>query len=164
MDKITIERIKLMHPSLRTKTLEDYTAANNVLGKGVRLRFTHTLRTFAEQDNLYKKRPKVTNAKAGQSYHNYGLAFDIVLLYDKDGDDNFEEASWNRLKDGDNDGVADWLEVTKVLTTRGWTNGFMSNGKKWDFPHFQIDFRLHWKELLRRYNAGDFVEGKYVRL
>ena len=80
MDKLTIERIKTMHPTLRTKLLKDYTDANNLLGKGVRLRFSYTLRTFAEQDALFLKRPKVKNAKGGQSYHNYGLAFDIVML------------------------------------------------------------------------------------
>ena len=164
MDKSTLEKIELMHPQLRAKTLEDYKAANNVLGKGVRLRFSHTLRTFEEQNALYNKRPKVTSAKGGESYHNYGLAFDIVLLYDKDGDGNFEEASWDRLRDGDNDGMFDWLEVTKILTSRGWINGFISNGKKWDFPHFQIDFGLHWKELLKRYNAKDFIDGNYVRI
>jgi peptidoglycan L-alanyl-D-glutamate endopeptidase CwlK len=164
MDQITIDRIKLMHPALRDKALADYTAANSVLGKEVRLRFSYTLRTFAEQDALFAKRPKVTNAKAGQSFHNYGLAFDIVLMYDKNGDGVFEEVSWDMARDGDGDKVADWLEVTKVLTGAGWTNGFFSNGKKWDFPHFQIDYGLKWQTLLQRYNAKDFVEGTYVRL
>ena len=40
---------------------------------------TQGLRTFAEQDALYKQVPKVTNAKCGQSIHNYGLAFDFCL-------------------------------------------------------------------------------------
>ena len=158
-----------MHPTLRDKLIKDYTDANNLLGKGVRLRFSYTLRTFAEQDSLYaigrtKPGKKVTNAKAGQSYHNYGLAFDIVLLYDKDGDGNFEEASWDMKRDGDRDGIADWLEVTRLLQMRGWQNGFISNGKKWDFPHFQLKGIPHWKTLLNRYNNNEFVDGQYVRL
>lgn len=69
-DQITIDRIKLMHPKVRQEVHYMYMHANNkVLGKGVRLRFTHTLRTFSEQDALFAKRPKVTNAKGGQSYH-----------------------------------------------------------------------------------------------
>jgi len=165
MDNITLDRIKLMHPSLRDKLREDYTAANNVLGKGVRLRFSYTLRTFAEQDALYLKRPKVTNAKAGQSYHNYGAAFDIVLLYDKNGDGIFEEASWDTKRDGDRDGVSDWLEVTRIFESRGWVNGFITNGKKWDLPHFTIKGAAHWKVLLSRYNAekNNLIEGKYIK-
>jgi peptidoglycan LD-endopeptidase CwlK len=164
MDQLTLDRIELLHPKLRNKAKEDYIAANNVLGKGCRLRYSYTLRTFAEQDALFLKKPKVTNAKAGQSYHNYGLAFDIVLLYDKDGDGKFEEVSWDMKRDEDKDGMADWLEVTTVLVKRGWSNGFISNGKKWDFPHFQIDFGHTWRQLLAKYNAKDFVEGTYVRL
>ena len=164
MDKLTIERIKTMHPTLRTKLLKDYTDANNLLGKGVRLRFSYTLRTFAEQDALFLKRPKVTNAKGGQSYHNYGLAFDIVMLYDNNGDGIFEEASWDTKRDGDRDGVADWLEVTRLFESRGWENGFISNGKKWDYPHFQLKGIPPWKELLKRYNNKEFVEANYVRL
>jgi hypothetical protein len=43
------------------------------------------VRTFAEQDALYaqgrtRKGLRVTNAKGGQSYHNYGLAADCALL------------------------------------------------------------------------------------
>jgi len=165
MDQLTLDRIELMHPKLRGKAKEDYIAANNVLGKGCRLRYSYTLRTFAEQDALFLKKPKVTNAKAGQSYHNYGLAFDIVLLYDKDGDGKFEEVSWDMKRDGDKDGMADWLEVTNVLVKRGWSNGFISNGKKWDFPHFQIDFGYTWRQLLAKYNAKDFVPGTtYVNI
>lgn len=46
-------------------------------------------RTFLEQDRLYQqgrttKGAKVTNAKAGSSYHNYGVAMDLGL-FTKDG-------------------------------------------------------------------------------
>lgn len=46
-------------------------------------------RTWKEQDDLYaqgrtKKGSKVTNAKAGYSFHNYGIAFDIGI-FSKDG-------------------------------------------------------------------------------
>jgi peptidoglycan L-alanyl-D-glutamate endopeptidase CwlK len=40
---------------------------------------TCTYRDFADQDILFKQKPKVTNAKAGESPHNYNpcLAFDL---------------------------------------------------------------------------------------
>ena len=165
MDNITIERIKNLHPNIRQKALDAYQEANNVLGRGVRLRFSYTLRTFAEQDALFIKRPKVTNARAGQSFHNYGLAFDIVLLYDKNLDGVFEEASWDMVRDGDRDGIADWLEVTRVLERYGFKNGFLKNGRKWDFPHFQMDFGYSWQRLLAKYKKGDFISGtKFVNL
>ena len=106
-DKITIDRIKEAHPKLRDKMLQDYREANNLLGKGVRLRFAYVFRSNALQDKLYNQRPKITNAKGGQSIHNYGLAFDIVLLYDNDGNGTFEEASYSQIRDFDNDGVVD---------------------------------------------------------
>lgn len=49
---------------------------------GYNITLTHTLRTVAEQNELYAQgRTKpgeiVTNAKGGFSFHNYGVAFDI---------------------------------------------------------------------------------------
>jgi peptidoglycan L-alanyl-D-glutamate endopeptidase CwlK len=37
-------------------------------------------RTYAEQNKLYKIRPKVTNAGPGQSNHNFGIALDVGLF------------------------------------------------------------------------------------
>lgn len=37
-------------------------------------------RSYAEQNELYNKRPRVTKAKGGYSWHNFGLAFDIGLF------------------------------------------------------------------------------------
>lgn len=158
MDQISLERIKTLHPKIRKEVLELYIKANNLeLGKGVRLRLSYTFRTNDEQDELFKKRPKVTNAKGGQSIHNYGLAFDIVLMYDKDGDGKFEEVSWDTKRDGDKDGISDWLEVTKIFTSGGYTNGFITNGKKWDLPHFQKT-NYSWKELYQMIQKGNYTK------
>jgi peptidoglycan L-alanyl-D-glutamate endopeptidase CwlK len=48
-------------------------------------------RTYGEQDALYKKRPKVTNARGGYSWHNFGLAWDFGVFC-KDGKQYFEES------------------------------------------------------------------------
>lgn len=99
MDQLSIERIrKGAHPKLRDELEKIYIEANNKLAKS-RLRFSYVLRTFKEQDELFKKRPKVTNARGGQSYHNYGLAVDIVILFDPKGGNNYTSASWDPLKD-----------------------------------------------------------------
>lgn len=40
-------------------------------------------RSYAEQNELFKKKPKVTNARGGQSNHNFGIAFDIGIFSGK---------------------------------------------------------------------------------
>ena len=171
MDKITLDRINEAHPKIRTILKEKYIEANNKLGKGCRLRFSYVYRSPEEQHAIFLQRPKVSNADSWQSIHNYALAFDIVLLYDKDGDGKFEEVSWDMKRDQDKDGIADWLEVTKVFIDAGFTNGFLSNGKKWDFPHFQIDFGLTWKKMKAKIDSGQYTEEiqnnkkiKYIKL
>ena len=37
-------------------------------------------RTYTEQDVLFKRRPKVTNAQGGQSNHNFGIAWDVGIF------------------------------------------------------------------------------------
>lgn len=37
-------------------------------------------RTYGEQNVLFNKRPKVTNARGGQSNHNFGIAIDIGIF------------------------------------------------------------------------------------
>jgi len=157
MDLITIQRISEAHPKLRAKLLEEYKEANNLLGKGSRLRLAYVYRSNALQDKLYNQRPKVTNAKGGQSIHNYGLAFDIVMLYDNDGDGTFEEASWSMIKDFDKDSKADWMEVTNYFKSKGWEWGGDWKSFK-DAPHFQMDFGHTWQSLKAKIDTGDVIK------
>jgi peptidoglycan L-alanyl-D-glutamate endopeptidase CwlK len=153
MDLITIERIKQAHPKLRELLLHQYKEANNLLGKGARLRFAYVYRSNELQDKLYNQRPKVTNAKGGQSIHNYGLAFDIVLLYDNDGNGMFEEASWSQIRDFDKDSKADWMEIVAYFKSKGWEHGGDWKNFK-DYPHFQMNFGFDWKVLKQRVDKG----------
>lgn len=150
MDLITIERIKTAHPLIRETLLKQYKEANDLLGKGSRLRFAYVYRSVAEQNVIYNKRPKITNAKGGQSIHQYGLAFDIVLLYDNDGNGTFEEASYSQIKDYDKDGIADWKEITNYFKSKGWECGADWKTIK-DAPHFQLKkpngTSYKWQEL-----------------
>lgn len=151
MDSITLERIKLLHPAIRQKALDDYTFANNkLLPKGVRLRFTHTLRTIDEQNKLYAQGRTlpgsiVTNAKGGSSYHNYGLAIDIVILYDKDSNGTFETASWD-TKD------PYFIKVKDYFKKQGWFWGGDFKSFK-DYPHFEITFGYSTKQLLQKVDS-----------
>ena len=171
MDKITLERIQLLHPHVRDEVLRGYIYVNNkLLGRGVRLRFAYTVRTFKEQDELYaigrtklydskgNRLGKVTNAKGGQSIHNYGLAFDIVLLYDKNNDGIFESASWDTVLDFDKDGEADWMEVINHFKSIGWKWG--GDWKNFsDRPHMEKTFGHSWKSLLLKYEKKEFIPG-----
>ena len=53
MDSLSLQRIATLHPKLMEKARMDYEGANGLLGKGVRLRISYALRSFAEQTALY---------------------------------------------------------------------------------------------------------------
>lgn len=144
MDQITLDRIQLMHPILREQLEKDYIEINKALPKGVRLRFSHTYRSPKEQHQLFLKRPKVTNADAWQSIHNYGMAFDIVILLDPDGDGKWT-ASFKVDKH--------WKRVVDFFKSKGWEAGI--DWKKFpDAPHFQMDFGHTWKSLKKLMDSG----------
>lgn len=145
MDRITLQRIETAHPKVREELREMYNEICSRLGKQVLCRFAFVYRSIAEQDALFAqgrngdKRPRVTNARGGQSFHNYGLAVDIVLLQDKDSNGSHETASWDNKIDFDKDGISDWQEVVAVFKMYGW-----EWGGDWrnfpDTPHFQKTF------------------------
>lgn len=93
MDIRSKERLLRVHPRLAEKIgviIADFKRA----GKDVRV--VQALRTFAEQDMLFqqgrsRKGPIVTNARAGQSNHNYGLAVDLCPFVDG-------QPTWNDTK------------------------------------------------------------------
>ena len=138
-DQLTLDRIETAHPRIRTELRNYYLEINRRLPKGVRLRFSSVFRTNKEQDMLHAKRPKVTNAKGGQSIHNYGLAFDIVILFDKDGNGTFETASWKQDKY--------FAEVVAYFKSKGYTWGGDWSSFK-DNPHFQKDYGYTWRTLI----------------
>lgn len=168
MDKITLQRIELLHPALRDEAKEIYAEiCERLTGKAL-CRFSHTLRTFAEQDALYAQGRTtpgkiVTKAKGGQSFHNYALAIDIVLLVDKDGNGSYESASWDTATDFDNDNSPDWDEVVYVFGLYGWEWG--GNWKFKDTPHFQKTFGLTIAEAKKRYDNKQVISGtNYIKL
>ncbi len=161
-DKLTIERIQLLHPAVREEALTIYNEICEALTGRAICRFSNTLRTFAEQDELYaigrtKPGKKVTQAKAGESYHNYALAPDIVLLKDTDGNGTFDTASWETDVDFDGDGEADWMEVVTIFKKYGWEWGGDWHFK--DTPHFQKTFGISVMELKRRIEHKLVIKG-----
>ena len=162
MDKVTIDKIALLHPKLREEGMSIHTEINERLNGRVIFRFTHSLRTFAEQDAIYaqgrtKPGPIVSYSKGGQSFHNFGLAVDGALLIDNDGNGTYEKASWDFFKDEDNDKIKDFEEIDFVFKSYGWSGLYKADGKRWDFPHFQKNFGYPVQQLLAMFNAKKFI-------
>lgn len=164
-DQKTLERIQLLHPKLRDEATELYDEIVAALSGSAACRFAYTLRTFAEQDALFaqgrtKPGKVVTNAKGGQSYHNYGLAIDIVLLADKDHNGSFETAVWDTRTDFDGDKKADWMEVVQIFKRYGFEWG--GDWKFKDDPHFQKTFGKSIYELKALHTAGKVDKNGFV--
>ena len=163
MDSISIERAKKAHPAFRGILLEVLKEADQALTGDYTLRYSSVFRSDKEQDEIYaqgrtRKGPIVTTVKGGFSLHNYGLAVDIVLLK-RDG----KEVSWERNKDFDGDGIADFMEVAKIFKSKGISWGGDWNNFK-DYPHFQYETGFSMNELRRRRNNKLVDAEGYVKL
>ena len=158
MDKISQDRIALLHPKIREEVKQIMVEINEkVSSKNSFCRIAQGLRTFAEQDALFAQRPKVTNARGGASIHNYGLAIDIVFIVDG-------KPSWETKKDWDKDAQSDWMEVVQIFKKHGYSWGGDWQTFK-DMPHFEKPFGHTWRQLLAKYKAKDFIPGTtYVNI
>ena len=129
MDQISEDRLKTVHPLLAAKIRS---MANELAVEGIIIRVTQGLRTWEEQDKLYQQGRTtpgkiVTNAAAGLSYHNYGLAVDVVPMTPLGPDWDASHPTWKRI-----------VEVGVSLG--------MESGATWrtlvDYPHFQLTGNL----------------------
>lgn len=162
-DTISINRAYALHPKLRKEVIDTIDEIEASFPMTVAVRIVQGLRTFAEQDAIYaqgrtKQGPVVTNARGGMSFHNYGVAIDFVLLYDKDGNGIFEALSWDTNYDFDKDGQPDWQKVVGAFKAKGWDWGGDWHSLK-DNPHLQKTFGLSISAMLARYNAKQLIEG-----
>lgn len=145
MDKSTEQRIAQLHPNIRQEVTNIINECNLALTGRAKVRITQGLRDFLEQDELYaigrtKPGKIVTNAKEGQSIHNYGFALDICLIIDG------KTASWDTAKDWDGDKIADWTECVDIFKKYGWNWGGDWKTFK-DLPHFDKKGFSDWKVL-----------------
>jgi peptidoglycan L-alanyl-D-glutamate endopeptidase CwlK len=70
-------QIMTLIPQAQVKAREFLKA---VAGRPLTYRILSGTRTYAEQDALAKKVPRVTKAKGGQSNHNFGIAWDVGIF------------------------------------------------------------------------------------
>lgn len=161
-DAISIPRVRQLHPKVSNEVAETIGQIEAGWHINVAIRIVQGLRTIEEQNEIYAQgRTKpgkiVTYARGGSSYHNYGIAFDFALLFDKDGNGTYESLSW----DNNN---PHWKEVVRAFELKGWYWGGQFSSLK-DYPHLQKTFGYGWRGLLKKYQAGDFIPGtKYVNL
>jgi LysM repeat protein len=123
------ERLRPLHPIVATRGRSMIDLAAHA---GLGLLVTQGLRTSEEQDALYAKgrtvppigkKFVVTNARGGQSWHNFGLAFDIVVL------DALGKNDWDVSHPG-------WAQAAELGKSVGLEWGGDWKGFK-DMPHFQ---------------------------
>lgn len=106
-----------------------------------------TLRTYAEQDALYAQGrttpgPIVTHAKGGESWHNFGRAFDAVpLRLDGSG-----RIWWDAPY-----GV--WLKLGQIGEVIGLTWGGRWPHPKTDIDHWELTDGLTLQEAQAQYAA-----------
>jgi peptidoglycan LD-endopeptidase CwlK len=153
IEPIQIKRIQALHPLVREDAMKAYSEAVMKTPKGIHPVIIQTLRTFEESDLLYQKGrtrpgPKVTNAKAGQSYHNYGLALDFALQVNG-------KIIWKVTKD--------WMTVVDIFKEHGWSWGGDWKGSLKDYPHLEkVPGGLKWRDLLALHNSGKVDQFGYV--
>lgn len=159
-DIVSDQRISTLHPLVIGKAKEFIIRAEKELG--IKLRVVSALRSWAEQTALFNQPfdgkdndrdgkideadEKVTNAKAGSSYHNFGLALDVVEI--KNG-----KALWTN---------PNWSKIAALGKSIGFEWGGDWKSFK-DKPHFQYTFGKTLAQLRDLYQSGHRI-GDYVNL
>ncbi|RSL34796.1 M15 family peptidase [Salibacterium salarium] len=122
-----------LHPIVieKKEKLIDRTA-----NKDINVVVTEGYRSETRQNDLYAQgRTKdgaiVTNAKGGESYHNYGLAIDFAL------ERSNGEITWDTTYDGNQNGQSDWEETVDIAKDLGFEWGG-------DWDHFEDPVHLQW--------------------
>jgi len=149
-DQITIDRINDLHPAIRNPATALILDAQN---RGIYLRISSGYRTFAEQDALFELgrsilgTPIVTNVRGGGSFHNYGLAIDVVEFTDPL--DTANSMTWD----------SDWDLIGQIGKSYGFEWGGDWTGSFVDRPHFQMTFGHSADALNIRLNQGMTTDG-----
>jgi len=115
------------------------------VAQGINVKIIGGSRTYAEQNDLYAQgRTKpgkiVTKAKGGQSWHNFGMAFDIGI-FSEDGKKYYGEHK-------------DYERCGKIGEAMG-----LEWGGRWEFvdePHFQYNPKGHSLATVReKHESGE---------
>lgn len=127
MDTISEARLQLVSPELSRII---HKMADMLEVEGIVFRVTQGWRSWAEQDSLYAQGRTapgeiVTNAKGGESWHNYGCAVDLVPM-----DQDPARPDWDL-------GHPVWQRLVQLGEVLGLYSGSEFTCIK-DWPHFQL--------------------------
>lgn len=119
---------------------------NAVLGAGIEVRIISGTRTYAEQNALFRQGrfgnsgPVVTNARGGQSNHNFGIAWDIGIF-----------AAGKYLPESPLYNKAAQVALAAAIPGLEW-------GGNWqrfkDTPHYQLATGLKLADVKSRFESG----------
>jgi peptidoglycan LD-endopeptidase CwlK len=131
-----------LHPVVKERSDQLVQQAARI---GIVVLITDGFRSLDEQNTIYEQGRTtegniVTNAKGGESYHNYGLAIDFAL------ETPSGDVIWDRQYDRNQNGKGDWSEVVKIAKSLGFRWGGDWKDFK-DYPHLQMDFGLSIADL-----------------
>jgi len=139
LDDRSRKTVETLDPRIQKQAVDFYTQAKNA---AMPVQIVSGMRSFEQQQALYDKgRTKpgtiVTNAKAGSSWHNYGLAFDFVPA------EGYNSKNWDKLGAiGKRNGLewgGDWTSFK-------------------DRPHFQNRLGLTIKQAInKKRNNNGFI-------
>lgn len=134
-DAISTARLQEVNPALAAKIEQ----MDNILtGENILVRVVQGLRTWAQQDALYAQGRTapgaiVTNARGGESWHNFGCAVDLTPS--RDGIDAKFNPDWNESH-------PNWQRLVTLGESLGLTSG-----KSWgDAPHLQLTGRFPYNK------------------
>lgn len=157
-DDKTVRNIKKLHPNLVKEAFGIY---NEILARGVKVRFYSSLVSFKEQNLLYAegrtKSGKIkTFERAGQSFSNYGLALNFCLLSEKE-----KPVYLNSNIKLDDNTQRHWAEILTVFKMFEWEWG--GEFKFLPKPNYvQKTFGLSIPELLKRHQNADYKNGYII--
>lgn len=151
----TKQYVDLLDPDAKAVIIATLECAYKI---GINAQVSCTYRTFTEQDAIYQQgRTKpgaiVSNAKAGQSIHNYRRAADLFVIIGGKGvwERQYFQKIWNEA-----------VKPENALDKKGLAWG--GNWKSFaDTPHFEVTFGKSWRDFAKmdNVNTADIDAGNW---
>ena len=137
MNAATVNRLQMVYPELERRLI---LAIADAARQGFTIEIDQGVRTWPEQTILWQKGRNaygvivdhtqvVTHARAGESYHNYGLAVDFVPF------DEHLQPIWDRS-------FAGYATFIAIAESYNLLSGSRWPEPKTDFPHLELTGRF----------------------
>ena len=150
----TLKRLASTHPNYREAFVKFYKDVYEKVknNHNIIMIVSSAYRTFSEQNKISGDK---TNAKGGQSYHNYGIAIDLNTYSDDKGK-KIDKKLFEKI----------WMEtVPEIGKKYGLAcGGFIEGFPNGDWGHYQPYPYPPIEELLKRYKNEQFDSNKYLDL